>query len=61
MAESPCGWYRPIVSPTTLAHFTYGRFGARPASYIEYSTRRCTGFRPSRTSGSARPTITLIA
>ena len=30
-------------------------------SYIEKSTRRCTGFRPSLTSGSALPTITLIA
>ena len=31
------------------------------ASCIANRTRRCTGFRPSRTSGSARPTITLIA
>ena len=30
-------------------------------SCIANRTRRCTGFRPSRTSGSARPTITLIA
>ena len=30
-------------------------------SCIANSTRRCTGFRPSRTSGSARPTITLMA
>ena len=30
-------------------------------SNIAYSTRRCTGLSPSRTSGSARPTITLIA
>jgi sulfur carrier protein ThiS len=27
----------------------------------EQHTRRCTGLRPSRTSGSARPTITLMA
>ena len=26
-----------------------------------YKTRRCTGLRPSRTSGRARETITLIA
>ncbi len=26
-----------------------------------YSTRRWTGFRPSRTSGRARPTMTLMA
>ena len=32
-----------------------------PPSYIAYRTRRCTGLRPSRTSGSARLTITLIA
>ena len=30
-------------------------------SYIEYRTRRWTGLRPSSTSGSARPTMTLIA
>ena len=34
---------------------------AEPESNIAYSTRRCTGLRPSRTSGSARPTMTLIA
>ena len=61
MAASPCGWYLPITSPTVLADFLYGRFGCRPASCMPYSTRRCTGFSPSRTSGSARDTITLIA
>src|SRR6266508_2034688 len=28
---------------------------------MPYNTRRCTGFRPSRTSGNARPTMTDIA
>ena len=30
-------------------------------SLIANNTRRCTGFKPSRTSGNARPTITLMA
>ena len=34
--------------------------GTRPSSFIAYSMRRCTGLRPSRTSGSARDTMTLI-
>ena len=29
--------------------------------YTKLYERRCTGFSPSRTSGSARPTMTLIA
>ena len=29
--------------------------------YMAYRMRRCTGFSPSRTSGSARATITLMA
>ena len=58
--ESPCGWYLPSTSPTTVADFLYGRPGTSPNSFIAYSTRRCTGFNPSRTSGSARDTITLI-
>ena len=32
-----------------------------PCSCIEYRMRRCTGLSPSRTSGSARATITLMA
>ena len=32
-----------------------------PFSFIEYRMRRCTGFSPSRASGSARATITLMA
>ena len=58
MAESPWGWYVPITSPTTLAHLLCGRSGRRPRSNMEYKIRRCTGFRPSRTSGRARATMT---
>src|SRR3982751_4796293 len=57
---SPCGWYLPSTSPTTVADFLYGRPGTSPSSFIAYSTRRWTGLRPSRTSGSARDTMTLI-
>ena len=35
MAESPWGWYVPITSPTTAAHFTCGRSGRRFWSNIE--------------------------
>ena len=35
--------------------------GTRPFSYAEYRMRRWTGLRPSRTSGMARPMMTLIA
>ena len=51
----------PIVSATDRADFAWLRSGRNPESYIAYRTRRCTGLRPSRTSGNARPTITLIA
>ena len=60
-AVSPCGWYLPMTSPTTRADFLYALFQSLPSSRIANSTRRCTGLSPSRTSGSARPTITLIA
>ena len=60
MAVSPCGWNVPMTSPTTLAHFVCGRSGRSPWSNIEYRMRRWTGFRPSRTSGSARETMTDI-
>ena len=50
-----------MTSPTTREHFTYPRSGRYPLSYIAYKILRCTGLRPSRTSGSARLTITLIA
>ena len=38
-----------------------GLLGSRPSSCMANRMRLCTGFRPSRTSGSARPTITDIA
>jgi len=61
MDASPWGWKFPITSPTILAHLRYARFDARPMERMPYSTRRWAGFRPSRTSGSARPMITLMA
>ena len=39
-AESPCGWYLPKTSPTTVAHFLYGFSGLNPASCIAKSIRR---------------------
>ena len=45
----------------TLVRLAQPFSGRYPPSYIAYSTRRCTGFRPSRTSGSARDTMTDIA
>ncbi len=50
-----------MTSPTTRAHLEYPRSGRYPPSYIAYNTLRCTGFSPSRTSGNARETMTLIA
>src|SRR5664279_2809779 len=32
--ESPCGWYLPSTSPTTVADFLYGRPGTSPSSVI---------------------------
>ena len=59
---SPCGWYLPSTSPTDAgALLVLARVERRPSSFIAYRMRRCTGFRPSRTSGRARPTITLTA
>ena len=59
-ALSPCGWYLPMTSPTMRADFLYGRFQSLFSSCIANSTRRCTGFRPSRASGMPA-TITLMA
>lgn len=67
-AWSLCGWKRPSTSPTTRALFT-GLAPTvplvppkpRPMRDIEYRMRRCTGFWPSDTSGSARPLTTLRA
>ena len=51
----PCTRRRPSRTSRTA------RFGCSPSCCIEKRTRRCTGLSPSRASGSARPTITLIA
>ena len=45
-------------SPTTPAHFMCLRLCSTPMSCIAYRMRRCTGLRPSRTSGKARPMMT---
>ena len=58
---SPWGWYLPNTSPTQVADFLKGLSEVRPLSYMEYKIRRWTGFRPSRTSGRARPTMTDMA
>jgi hypothetical protein len=50
-----------MTSPTMRADFLYGVPAVLPCSDIPKRMRRCTGFRPSRTSGRARPMITLIA
>ena len=50
-----------ISSPTTRADLRKGLLYSYPFSLIENRMRRCTGFTPSRTSGSARDTITLMA
>ena len=57
---SPCGWYLPSTSPTVVADFLYGCEGSLPLSCMAYRMRRCTGLRPSRTSGSARAVMTDI-
>ena len=49
-----------MTSPTVHADFLYARSGVSPDSFIAYRMRRCTGLSPSRTSGSARATMTLI-
>ena len=61
MALSPWGWNFPITSPTVRAVFLKPEFGPTPSSCIPKRMRRCTGFSPSRASGSARETMTDIA
>ena len=61
MGASPWGWNLPITSPTMRAVFLNADAGPTPSSCIPKSMRRCTGLRPSRTSGSARETMTDIA
>ena len=58
MEPSPWGWYLPIVSPTTPAHLRCGRSGRSPMSAMACRILRCTGLRPSRTSGMARDVMT---
>ena len=45
----------------TRAHFTCGWSGRKPCSSMSQMIRRCTGLRPSRTSGRARDTMTDMA
>ena len=53
---------RAVAVGVVLAHHVAGDpgalhvrpVGAGPTSYMPQRIRRCTGFRPSRTSGSAR-------
>ncbi|MFH0911876.1 MAG: hypothetical protein V1918_10275 [Planctomycetota bacterium] len=49
-----------MQSPTILAALRYLARWVSPRSRMAMRTRRCTGFNPSRTSGSARLTITLM-
>src|SRR5829696_6497974 len=58
MAPSPWGWYFPMTSPLTRAHFSRGRSLRAPMSCMPQRIRRCTGLRPSRASGRARLTMT---
>lgn len=53
---------RSSQQPTAAApaHLN-GLLCCRPSSCIANRMRRCTGFRPSRTSGRARPTMTDMA
>ncbi len=60
-ALSPWGWYLPMTSPTTRALFLCGASERLPISRMVKRMRRCTGFWPSSTEGSARPFTTLIA
>ena len=61
MELSPWGWYLPMVSPTILADFLWGLSDRMPSSFMEYRVLLWTGFRPSRISGRALATITLMA
>ena len=49
-----------LLSPI-CAHLRCGFPDVMPSSCMAKRMRRCTGFRPSRTSGSARPTMTDMA
>ena len=47
-----------IRDSTVSADLRVGWLGSLPRSCMVYRMRRCTGFKPSRTSGSARWVIT---
>ena len=59
-AVSPWGWYFPRTSPTTVADFLWGRLYCSPRLFMANRIFLWTGFKPSRTSGRARPTMTLM-
>ena len=50
-----------MTSPVTRAHFIQLRSGRAPMSCMPHRIRRWTGLRPSRTSGSARAVMTVMA
>ena len=47
-----------MTTPTTLAHLRYFASAVTFSFHMPYKMRRCTGLRPSRTSGSAREVMT---
>jgi hypothetical protein len=50
-----------VLHSVPLAHLRCGFPDVMPSSCMAKRMRRCTGFKPSRTSGSARPTMTDMA
>ena len=60
-APSPCGCHLPSTSPTRRALFLCCALGRMARSCMAYRIRRWTGLSPSRMSGNARDTITLMA
>ena len=61
MLMSPCGWYRFIVSPTMAAHLVVADAGAQAQVVHGDQDAPLDGLSPSRTSGRARLTMTLMA
>jgi hypothetical protein len=47
-----------MTSPTTFAHLRCFTSAVRFCCHMVNRIRRCTGFKPSRTSGSARDVMT---
>ena len=60
LLHSPLCTFLSMITERQHTHL-YGFEGTKPRSFIAYRIRRCTGLRPSCTSGSARPTITDMA